>query len=229
MKLLRSATLLSFIVFSLNMTGQKKEIFLNTSVLSQPYEFNFFTGSWSGDEVSTPPALQVNFGLQSQIGKSPWIWEAQLSYMHIRATETIWFSDENNDPILSGGIKKQQLTNELGAKAGIGYTTQSRNKRHSGIFILGASGYLPFLSYKNYKTGDADWEKNRTYTDENFDDGILYGMYLKPSYRLRLGKSNSPWSLRLFAEANLIWRNLPNYINPIFMGGGGLGVSYVLR
>lgn len=228
-RLRSTLTFILALVFSQILMAQKGHLFLSGSVLSQPYQFNSSMGSFSGDESSTPPAMQWNFGFLSPIGKSSWVWEAQLSYLHIRATETTWFRDNNNDPILTGGFHTQHITNELGLKAGIGYSTQSRNKKHSGIFVLGASGYLPFLSYQNYKAGDGDWEKNRNYTDGNFEEGILYGMYLKPTYQFRIGKNNSPWSLSIFAEANLIWRNLPNYLNPIFMGGGGMGLSYTLK
>lgn len=230
MRLLTTTLILTIFTAFLHSTkAQEKQIFLNASAISQPEVFYFSSGIWSHEEIETPPATQINFGFQSHIGKSAWVWETQLSYLHIGASQAQPFTNELNQPIYPAAITIEYRTNELGAKAGIGYGFHSSNNRHLTTFILGASGYIPFLSSTRTKIQDNDWEKSPAYTGGNFDKGILYGIYLKPTYQVKIGKTNSPWSLCIFAEANLIWRNLPNYLNPIFMGGGGLGVSYTLR
>lgn len=229
MRLLTTLILTFLIISSTSLKAQEKQLFFNVSAISQPEVFYFSSGSSGYDEVKTPPATQVNFGIQSQIRNSSWIAEIQLSYLSIIASEKAQFRDENNNPIPTASFERIHNTNEAGVKAGIGYSIQSRNEKHHGQFIIGASGYLPFLSYRHSEATGLYDEKVDTYTGQNFSEGILYGAYFKPTYQVKIGKTSSPWSLSIFAEANLIWRNLTNYLNPIFMAGGGLGVNYTLR
>lgn len=221
-------TLLS--LFVLNSKAQQKQLFLNASVLSQPDEFHF---PLPQPNESKSLGFEFNLGYNSHIKESNFIWEGQLSFLNATAES---FIDEfippaggsGNDPQIPDKATFKYISNLLGLKAGIGYRIGNNTGKHSFIIITGASGYLPFLSKVKTKLDDNDWKKQTMYNASNFQNGILYGFYLKPTYQLAFSK-NSPWALNIFGEANLLWRNATDYGNPLFMAGGGIAVSYSLK
>lgn len=215
-------TLLS--LFVLNSNAQQKQLFLNATVLSQPHEFHF------GFDSSRNPGIDISAGFVSSIKTSDFIWEGQLSYMNVQSElYTDKFTATNpNDPFIPESATSRRISNELGIKAGLGYRFGTDKGKHSLTITAGATGYLPFLSKSKFKINDGDWSKSPRYTEDQFKYGILYGFYLKPTYQLAFGE-NSPWALNIFGEANLLWRNATDYGNPLFMAGGGIGVSYSLK
>lgn len=213
-------------LFAISSNAQKK-LFLNASVLSQPDEFHF---RLPHPNPSKFPGFTLNAGYTSDIKASNFIWEGQLSYMNVTAE---WYEDDfvaqdPNDPAIPDKLNGQYVSNIVGLKTGIGYEVSSESEKHSVAIIIGATGYLPFLSKTKGKMDDGDWNKSPMHTGDSFKHGILYGFYLKPTYQLTFGK-NSPWALNIFGEANLLWRNAVENGTPLFMAGGGMGVSYTLN
>ena len=229
MKLLRSTFLLAYISISQLIQAQQNQIFLNASVLSQPDEFHFVTPH---SNLTTYPAFTLNAGYTSDIKSSNFIWEGQLSFMNAKAElyENNFIppsGGSDNDSFIPDQATWQYISRTLGIKGGFGYQMTTRDSNQRFGITAGFTGYIPFLSKTKLKKDDADWEKQPLYTGDSFKYGILYGFYLKPTYQLAFGE-NSQWALNIFGEANLLWRNATDYGNPLFMSGGGLGVSYTL-
>ena len=220
---------LLFAFISQNSNAQEKQVFFNASILSQPDEFNFV---FPEPNPSKSLGLEFNLGYSSSIKESSLIWEGQLSYLNAKAES---YRDEftppsgssGNDPLIPDKVTFKYLSRMLGIKVGFGYKTGTDAEKHSLTIVTGAAGYLPFLSKTKMKLDDGDWQKQPMYNADNFKYGILYGFYLKPTYQLRF-KRNSPWALNIFGEANLLWRNAVEHGNPLFMAGGGIGMSYNL-
>ncbi|WP_417592333.1 outer membrane beta-barrel protein [Owenweeksia hongkongensis] len=219
-----SILLLFTLIFSQNSFAQQKQVFFDASVLSQPDEFNF------ADPTSKTPGIEFNLGYSSNIKKSNFIWEGQVSYLNAQAEhyQDEFYPSMPNDPFIPDEVTFKYIYSGIGIKAGVGYKIRAAEGKHSLTLTAGASGYLPFLSKIKTKIDDNDWVKRDRYEEDDFKYGILYGFYLKPIYQFRF-KRNNPWAMHIFGEANLLWRNEADYDNPLLMAGGGIGFSYSLN
>ena len=226
---MRKLTLLFtfFALFTFSIKAQQNRIFLNVSALSQPEDFSNSIG-FPG--LKKYPVAQIDAGIQSTFGTSKWIYEALISYSYVESRMDFDDFDPSapNDPLLPKDFSAKTINNLGGLKLGTGYIFSKLRKKHSLQISIGAKIHLSFASKSRYLSNNKVTGEFPSFRGEYFKYGILYGAYLKPTYQLAFSR-NSPWTLNIFGEANLLWRNATDDGNPMLMAGLGLGVSYSLN
>lgn len=222
MKLLRLALLLGFLAVTANTQAQNKQLFFQASLLSQPNDFFY---PFVDDEVSKMPIPKMTLGWQQNFGKSQLFYEASLTYLFVKS-ETTFETNLHNDPAIPPVLQVKNFANLGGMMLGAGYSASKRSKLHGLSLTAGAQAQFSFASKRQYLSEEEILSETETYRTSN---GFLYGLYLKPTYSFDFSKKPSPWRFQIFAESSMLWRYNFSEGNPLFMAGGGLGVSYTLN
>lgn len=181
------------------------------------------------------PVLQADAGIRREIRKSSWFWESQLSFRHTRQVLTTeHFRFGTTDPVYgfvqNEGDEPRKLRvehfNYAGIKAGTGFTLRL-TQTSCLIFPLGLQLHLPAFSKAVSFFQDRRYTR-KTYRKDEFKYGIYYGLYLRPTYQFSFSeKRSNPWRFNVYAEGDALIHH-KSEVNPKFLWGGGLGVSYRL-
>lgn len=181
------------------------------------------------------PVMQADLGWRVPIGRSGWYWEGALSVRHTRQVlefEREDFNPVQPDPTLdeafnNGGITHSDELYYTGFKSGMVYQVSSNRGRQHFLTAIGLQAHLPTGCRRVSTLGKRE-NISPLYRGKDFEYGIYYGLYIRPSYEFALsGKRSNRWRIAVYLEGDLLIQQ-HSRLNPKYLWGGGLGVTYRL-
>lgn len=214
---MRTRTLITIGLCCFTLAGfSQNRIVLNIGAKHQPLKWTSDAGT-RAEEFR--PIIKADFGIQHSIAESYGLWEALLSYRHSRQISDFKIRDHNNQII--DEFYAEDIFNQVGLKAGIGFSPERSGAGNGFMMSFGGQCHFPILSVS--KSNDRPDVK--LYRGDRLENGIHYGVYLRPGYQVDF--QSSPFSCSIFAELDMLFRHGSDE-NPIFTGGGGIGLNYKL-